>query len=266
MSLDPRDLVLAAVGRLPLRLASALGWAVAWTWWALVPIRRREAVEQVRAALPGVAPRPLLTRMMHDLVLGYVELLHYERGRVRVDVDAGAVPPGSLLLSGHGSAWDLALLACADTLPTAIFLKTPADPWARRRLAEVRARHDVYALETGSTLQDAFRVLEAGRSVIFIQDQRYARGIESPFFGRPARTSTGLAAAVLATGRPVYAAWPTRVGLGHHRLRWAPLPLPPPTGDRERDRQAITDAANAWYEARIREAPHAWLWLHRRWR
>lgn len=263
--MDPRDALVWLLARVPLRLADALAWLVAWTWWLVLPVRRRVGVENLRAALPHLAPRPVLTRMMHDLVLGYVELLQYERGRVRVDVDA-PMPPGSLLVSGHGGAWDLALLACADHHPVAIFLKTPADPWVRAWLAERRRRHDVGALETGSTLEDAQVALAAGRSVIFIQDQRYARGIESPFFGRPARTSTGLATLALATGRPVWAAWPVRVGRAHHVLTWRPLPLPPPTGDRAVDRQRITDTVNAWYEARVRETPHGWLWLHRRWR
>lgn len=263
---DPRDGLLWLLARVPLRVADAAAWLVAWTWWWVLPIRRRAGVENLRLALPGEPPRPVLTRMMHDLVLGYVELLQYERGGVRVEIDTRALTPGALLVSGHGGAWDLALLACADRVPLVIFLRIPADPWARRRLAELRARHDVGALETGATLDDAWAALEAGRSVVFVQDQRHSRGIWSPFFGRPARTSTGLATAVLRTGRPVYAAWPRRAGLGRHVLTWEELVLPALSGDRAVDRQRLTDAVNAWYEARIREAPHGWLWLHRRWR
>lgn len=264
--MDPRDLLLVLGARVPLVVADAFAWGIAWLWWWVIPVRRAVAVENLVAALPDAPVRPTLTRMMHDLVLGYVELLQYERGGVSVDVRAEAVPPGALLLAGHGGSWDLALLACADHLPIAIFLKTPANPWVRRQLAGLRARHDVGALETGATLDAAYAALEAGRGVFFIQDQHFARGLPSPFFGRPARTSAGLAAAVLRTGRPVWATWPVRLGRGRHALHFAPLVLPARTGDRAADVQAITDAANAWYEARIREHPHGWLWLHRRWK
>ncbi len=264
--MDPRDGLVWLAARVPLAVADALAWIVAWTWWWLVPVRRAVAVDNLRRALPAVPVRPTLTRMLHDIVLSYFELLRYDRGVLPVLVDAAAVPPGSILLAGHGGAWDLGLVASADVLPIAIFLRTPASPWVRRRLAELRSRHDVGAMLTGTTMEAAYAALAAGRSVYFVQDQRHEKGLDSPFFGRPARTSAGLAAAVLRTGRPVYGAWPVRLGRGRHRIVYTPVELPARTGDRNADVQAITDAVNRWYEARIREHPHGWLWLHRRWR
>jgi lauroyl/myristoyl acyltransferase len=229
----------------------------AWTWWLVLPIRRAEAVDNLRRALPDVPPRPTLTRMMHDLALGYVEILQFPR--LTIAVEGLPVPPGSLLLGGHGGSWDVALLAWADAIPLGIFLKTPTDPWARELLARLRREHDVLALETGSRMEQAYAALDAGRSIFFVQDQRYGKGLVSPFFGQPARTSAGLAAAAQKTGRPVYGCWQWREGVGRHRLHVAPLAL-------AGDLQEMTDAANAFYEARIRERPHGWLWLHRRWK
>jgi len=265
---DPRDLLLALLGRVPLPVADGLAGVVAWLWWWVLPVRRAEAVANLAAALPEAAPRVVLTRMMHDLVLGYFELLRYDRGApdVRVDVEMEGVPPGSLLVAGHGGSWDLGLLACADRHPFAIFLKTPANRWVRERMAALRERHQVAMLLTGTRMEDAYRALTAGWSVCFVQDQHHPAGVPSPFFGRPARTSLGLASAVLRTGQPVYAGWPVRLGRGHHAVAFRPLPLPARTGDAEADLQAITDTVNRWYEERIRAAPHGWLWLHRRWK
>ncbi len=263
--MDPRDLLVAVLARLPLRLADALAWGIAWLWWLVLPVRRRDAVEQLRAAIPDAHPRRTLTRMMHDLALGYVEILQFERLRITVEGVEG-MPPGALVLAGHGGSWDIALLAWADAFPLAIFLRTPSDRWARDFLERHRVKHDVLGLQTGARMDDAYAALDAGRAVMFIQDQRHAKGIPSAFFGRPARTSAGIAAAHLKTGRPIWAAWQWREGVGRHHLRIGPLPLPALTGDRTADVQAVTDATNAWYEARIREYPHGWLWLHRRWR
>ncbi len=252
-----KALAVAMLRGLPLSLASALGWVLAWTWWTVVPLRRREAVENLRAALPSVLPGPTLRRMMHDLVLGYVELFQFER--LEITVEGAAAVRGAVVIAGHGGAWDVALLAWAEAFPLAIFLRTPRDPFVAKLLASLRDAHGVVRLETGSTMKDAYAQLEAGRSVYFIQDQRHNKGPALPFFGRPARTSLGAAVASIKSGRPVYGAWQWREGVGRHRLVIAPLPV-------EGDAEARTVTMNEFYEAQIRARPHGWLWLHRRWK
>lgn len=242
--------------RLPLGLASAIGWLVAAVWWTLLPVRRRVAVENLRRALPEASPRAVLTRMMHDLVLGFVEAVQFERLHIVVEGVEGV--SGAVILGGHAGNWEATLYALAERTPTAIFLRTPSHPWVRARMSELRAAHRVHALETGATLNDAWAAFDSGRSVLFVQDQRHRRGILSPFFGRDCATSTGFATAVLRTGRPVYGLWQWREGVGRHRVRLEPLAV-------SGDVQALTDAANRWYEAQIRARPHGWLWLHRRW-
>lgn len=269
---DPRDLLVALLGRVPLGLADGLAWLLAWTWWWLLPVRRRVAVANLARALPGERPRPVLTRMMHDLVLGYLELARFDLDRkrglppaVRVEVERAGLPDGALVLGGHGGSWDLALLASAHVIPVTIYLKTPADPWTRRWLTEVRTRHGVEGLLTGAGMGEGYAALERGRCLYFIQDQRFNRGLPVPLFGVPARTSAGFAAAALRTRRPTWGVWPVRVGRAHHRVVYRPLPLPSPTGDPDADLLAGTLAANRFYEERIRETPHGWLWLHKRW-
>ena len=41
--------------------------------------------------------------------------------------------------------------------------------------------------------------------------------------------------------------------------------LVPNTGDRTADIKAGVDAVNAFMEARIRERPQEWFWVHKRW-
>jgi KDO2-lipid IV(A) lauroyltransferase len=259
------ELLVGLLRRTPLRLADALAWGVAWTWWWVLPVRRAVAVANLRLALPELPPRPVLTRMLHDLALGYVEILQLQRGTVTFSVE-GTVPAGSLVLAGHFGSFDLCLVAWSDVVPLALYIRPPADPWARRLIAGIRADHGLLTLDPGTQLADGYRALEGGRSLMFVQDQRRQKGVDSPLFGQPARTAAGFAAAVLRFGRPVHAVWQWRTGVGRHQIRVEPLTLPAPTGDEAADIQAITDATNRWYEARIRERPHGWFWLHRRWR
>ena len=249
---------LAALVRLvPLRLADVLAWTAAWFWWYILPIRRRTAVENLRLALPGVAVRPTLLRMMHDLVLGYLELLQWRR--VTVEIEGSEHLSGSIVVGGHGGAWDLALLACARAAPVSIFLRTPKSRWVQAWLARLRDENGVHRLETGATMRDGYAALAAGRAVFFIQDQRHNQGPRLDFFGRSAHTSLGAAVASLKTGARVVGAWPSRAGVGRHRVRCEPIELVGSEMER-------TVQLNAWYAARIAEHPHGWLWLHNRWR
>ena len=58
------------VSRIPLRLGWLIGWALAWLWWTLIPIRKRQVVADFSKALPGVSPGPALRRMLAGIVLG----------------------------------------------------------------------------------------------------------------------------------------------------------------------------------------------------
>ena len=258
------------LSRLPLPLANIFAWATAFIWWFILPFRRSMAITNLRRAFPEYPQaqvRRTLCAMMHNIVLSYIELLVFERINVRLTVDGSAsIPPGSLILAGHAGAWDLGLLTLAQEVPLATFVRTPKNPWISRLMATIRDRHGLLSLETGAGLTEGYAALDAGRSLMFIQDQRFNAGIESPFFGATCKTSPAMAAVFLKTRRPVYACWQARLGVGKHRFWAVPLELPPLTGDKQADVQAITDACNAFYTARIRESPSGWLWLHDRWR
>ena len=250
------NLLVAVVRRIPLGLANLAAWAIAYVWWWIVPIRRRVAVENLRAALPGVPPRSTLIHMIHDLVLGYVELLDYSR--VTVVVEGGEGVRGGVMVGGHGGSWDVALLGLAQSFPLTIFLRTPTDRWVQSLLAGIRDTYHVHRLETGANMVAAYAALASGRNVFFVQDQRHNRGPALPFFGRPARTSMGAAGAAAKAGAPIYGVWQWREGVGRHRAQIRRLEV---SGDAE----AVTTQLNAFYAEQIAARPHGWLWLHKRW-
>lgn len=243
----------------PLRVASAAAWFVAWVWWWGVPIRKRVSVTNLRAALPHVSPRPVLTRMMHDLVLGYVEMLRFDRLHITVEGADGVA--GAVIVGGHGGAWDVALLGWARAMPLSIFLRTPKSTWVQSLLARYRDANGVHRLETGADMAAAYRALSAGRNVMFVQDQRHNKGPALPFFDRPARTSLGAAVAAQKTGCPIYGAWQWREGTGRHRLVLERIVVAPTD-----DVHTVTTALNAFYARQIAARPHGWLWLHDRWK
>jgi KDO2-lipid IV(A) lauroyltransferase len=204
------------------------------------------------------------------MVLGYAELLRESRkATLEFDfqgfeplIERAAAGQGSLVLTGHGGAWELIALASARELrlPITLIVRRPTSASAERMMERLRCSAGLEMLPPEGSFFAASRALAAGRVVVFLLDQRHNQGIAVPFFGRPALTSKGLALLAKRSGLPVFGAWAFREGVGRHRFVLSePFSL-------QGEVQADTALFMAFTEARIRERPAHWLWLHARWR
>ncbi len=258
---------LRMIARVPLWAMAQISGVLSLLWWYVLPIRVGQARQNLQRVFPELAPGPVLRKMMQELILGYLEILCYDRLELEVTgAEALCERPG-IVLAGHLGSWDIGVLASGDAVPMALFLKRPKNPHVFAWLEAQRLAHRVTCLWDGSTLDDGLVMLDAGKNLFFVQDQRLNRGIELPFFGQPARTSVGFAAAIQR--RPLCPVWTVSVwreGVGRHRIHFAPFFLPERSEDPQEDRRLLSLAANRWYEEQIRARPWAWLWLHRRWK
>ena len=264
--------LIAVLSRLPLRLAWLIGWALAWIWWTALPIRRAVAVDNLRQALPEVRPGPALRRMMAGLVLGYVEMLHQLR-RPCIEMEMDGLEPlrahlatgqGCVVLMGHFDCWDLVgpLMCYSAGVPGSAVINVPANKDIAALIERVRLALGVIPIPGNSwgAARRVFEHLEEGRVVAFFLDQRFNGGIPVDLFGRPAWTTRVPATLAARAGVPVFTAHYWRVGVGRHRgVVEGPLTL---SGDADEDTRRFA----AFYEEKIRERPHNWLWLHRRWK
>ncbi len=234
--------------------------AVGWLWWSLLPIRKRLAVEAYRACFPERDPAEL-RRSVGEMVEGYLDLVRGERCEFEGLEELEG--PG-LVLCGHFGAWDLTLISAGRVRPMTAFVKAPSNALAAWWIERQRRRGGVQLLPPRNSIRAAYRALEEGRFIAFIQDQRHNAGIEVPFFGRPARTSEAFAAMAWRTRAPLYGVWQWREG-GRYRARVERLGWEIPD-DREQAIHELTARSQAWYEEKIRIRPHSWLWLHDRWK
>jgi len=259
------------VSRTPLRIAWAVGWALAWTWWLVLPVRKATAVENLRGAFPQLAPGPVLRRMMAGLVLGYFELLREIRAPGSVSVEYSGqrallehleTGRGAFFLAAHYGSWDLlGPMTNRDlSLPATTIVKIPSQPDIAALMERIRLAMTMELLPPKGSMPRIYEQLGEGRLLVFLLDQRHNKGIPSEFFGRPAWTSPALAAAAARTGCPVFPLHYYRTGIGRHAVAiHPPLAL---TGEIGED----TRRFQCFYETRIRERPHNWLWLHNRWK
>ena len=111
----------------------------------------------------------------------------------------------------------------------------------------------------------AIAMLRRGGHLTMLADQKMNDGIPVAFFGRPAMTSSALAALALRFECDVLPARVERLVGAHFRLTvFPPLPLPR-SGDHHADVAALMARVNETLEAWIRDRPEQWFWLHRRW-
>jgi KDO2-lipid IV(A) lauroyltransferase len=269
--------VLRALG--PDRAATLCGRV----WRAVAPrtYRHRRALDNLARAFPekSAAERNAIARAMWEN-LGRVmaELLLLDiivgEGR-RVHADAGtaaALQVGDgrgVYASCHYGNWELVAwpLTAAGHRTAAVY--RPLDnPLLDAHVAGLRRHVMVAGLFAKST--DAPRRLlahaRAGHPICMLADLREAHhGIEVPFFGRPAPSTTLPAFLARALDLPLIAGRTVREGGGRFRIETTPV-LVPRTDDRKADIRAATAALQAVFEGWIRDDPSQWMWAHRRWR
>jgi KDO2-lipid IV(A) lauroyltransferase len=108
--------------------------------------------------------------------------------------------------------------------------------------------------------------LDRGEHLGMLVDQRLARGIDVPFFGRPALTNPLAAKFARHYECPVHGARAIRRTDGGLHLELTPPLALPRDGDGRIDVAGATAAINRLVEGWVREHPEQWFWLHDRWR
>jgi KDO2-lipid IV(A) lauroyltransferase len=98
-----------------------------------------------------------------------------------------------------------------------------------------------------------------------MNDQRYDAGVAAPFFGWPVMTNPAAVRLALRFGTEIQPMSIQRVaGVRFRVFTHAPIAVGD-TGDKTRDIARGVAAINAFIEARVRERPGEWWWMHKRW-
>lgn len=182
--------------------------------------------------------------------------------------DAAAEGKGVLLVLAHFGHWELTCYMQALLgYPVSGITKPLSNPKVGAMLVKLRSGSGNEVLVKEGGLRAALRALARGISVAIMIDQdARGSGIFVPFFGRPASTIPTVGTLHIRTGAAVVAAFSYPEPHGAWRIVYSRLTFPGLTGDVNQDSRRITVETTALLEARIREHPELWLWMHRRWK
>jgi Kdo2-lipid IVA lauroyltransferase/acyltransferase len=171
-----------------------------------------------------------------------------------------------IIFSGHIANWEIGMLAAVQYgISVAQIYRAANNPLVDRMITRFRGDAGELIPKGAVAARRAIATLRRGAHLTMLADQKMNDGIPAPFFGRPAMTTSALAALALRFDCDVLPARVERLGGAHFRLTvFPPLPLPR-TGDSHADAAALMAQVNAILETWIRDRPEQWFWVHRRW-
>lgn len=262
--------LLAALQAIPHAARVRLGEAMAWAAFRLDGRHRQRALDHLSLVYGERRAAELAPRVFSHVGRHVAEFARVLRGAtadVRVE-NAGALHDavrrgrGVVVVSAHlGSFTLLGLLPRRLGVPAAVVLKRQKNErlrdWASGLL---RRRFGVEVVLKPDAPARAGPLLREGKALVLFADQHpISGGFPARFFSRPVEAATGPAVLAKRYGAPLLVATVADSDSAY-RVRFdGPVPT---DGTLEEVSQRWLDIL----EARIREHPDQWMWMHRRFR
>ena len=277
-------LVSRVVSVLPERAAWLFGLALGSLIHFFDRRHRIVAHGNLKAAFPEKAPgeiTDIVRKVYRHLGLVVVESLRIRKmlakgiehfvekpdiSEVRKVLDEGK---GIIVATAHMGNWEIAGHATSIMVTPLNSVARPLDnPLVEKYVDDMRRISGQKIIGKRGAIRDMVQTLKSGGAVAVLIDQdARGHGIFVDFFGRPASTWPSAAALSLKLGCPIVFGFTRR---DDHAFRYElivdRLFWPEPTGDRQADVANLTQQVTARLEARIRECPEQWFWVHRRWK
>ncbi len=204
---------------------------------------------------------PLMDKLIPST--GRVELVNGER---LAQIKASGTPV--VFVSGHLSNWEVMPAAIVDSgVICEMTYRAANNPYIDKRWKESRARYGVqlFAPKGGDGSRELLAGMSRGASVALMNDQKFNNGVAGTFFGHLVHTAPAPTRLALRFGTVLQPMSVQRLkGARFRAVVHNPIEVSD-TGDRTADIKAGVDAINAFMEARIRERPQEWFWVHKRW-
>jgi KDO2-lipid IV(A) lauroyltransferase len=174
----------------------------------------------------------------------------------------------AVLIAAHLANWEiLGVVAQKFGLKTVLPFRAPGNVHLADDVLAQREALMGTLVESGRGASfEIAAALDRGEHLGMLVDQRLTRGLDVPFFGRPALTNPLPAKFARAYDCPVHGARAIRLPGGRLHLELTgPIDLPR-DGEGLIDVEAATVEINRIVEGWVREHPEQWFWLHDRWR
>jgi KDO2-lipid IV(A) lauroyltransferase len=274
------DLFSALTRALPPDVASAMG---AWLGRTIGPLTGSHTTAQrnLQVAFPQMpqAERREILRAQWENFGRYIfefpiaDRLTPASGRVeivgaeRLAAIARSGRP-AVFISGHFSNIEImAAVILASGVQCDVTYRAANNPLVDERIKRSRFKYGIrlFAPKGAEGARDLLEALQSGRSIAILNDQKYDGGVGGCFFGREVMTNPAAARLALKYGAPIQPLSIQRTHGARFRVIAHEPILLRAEGGKTGAVEAGVQAINSFIEARVRERPGEWWWMHRRW-
>jgi len=267
---------------LPVRFAGALGAGFGWLLFYLLKRHRRITISNFTRIYPEKSRnwrRNMARASFMELGRTTFELPHvFLRSKSfllsRIQIEGEALlkesltqHDGAFIVAAHHSNWELEALAFSMLGYGSTTIYHPMrnkvlDAW----IMQCRTRFGAEMQSRQEGLRWLPRALKRGHLIGVMVDQHMSQGIQVPFMGHMANTTTLPASFIQRKPTPVFGIVLDRIGVGFHfTLRIWRIETPPLTASKSSNTYHIMQTIGDSFAPIIHARPELWLWLHRRW-
>ena len=222
--------------------------------------RERLALDQWEQTGRAFAETAVMDRLVAE---GRIEVVGAERLEAIRDSGRPVV-----FVGGHfANIETMAATIVGAGVPCQITYRAANNPYVDAQIRAARARYGVklFAPKGGEGARELLEGMARGESVALMNDQKFSEGPEVSFFGQPVNAAPGPSRLALRFGTVLQPLSVTRLPGVRFRLTvHEPIELQR-TGDRQADIARGVQAITSFIEARVREHPFDWFWVHKRW-
>ncbi|MEZ4871487.1 MAG: lysophospholipid acyltransferase family protein [Bdellovibrionales bacterium] len=261
-----------------------LGDAFAILWWDVLRIRRKVVLENLQIAFPEMSSteknkiaRESIRNMGRGLIEyfklpflnkdNYSQWIQFE-GLETVD-KALAAGKGVCLLAGHFGNGDFCLAGLSLRDYQCILIsKHFKVAWINDVWFGLRSKFGTRFIEPRNSTSQILKALRSNEIVIFVQDQFMGPpiGCRVNFFGKETGSAMGLAMIARRTGAKVIPLYQYRAGGEQHVMRFEEEIPFEEKESKEDTIQFMTQKYTDFIEAKVKEDPKQWMWVHKRWK
>jgi KDO2-lipid IV(A) lauroyltransferase len=266
---------------LPVDTASDFGGWLFKTLGPLTPVQKtvKRNLELAFPEMDEAARKILITRQWENTgramagEFAIMDRIVADKNRIEIEgfekleaIAASGKPV--IFISGHLSNFEIMNAAIlAAKVPYMITYRAANNPYVDDRMRATRAAYGVtaFAPKGSDGAKELLIALQNGESVGLMNDQKFNRGVPTPFFGHIAETAPGPTRLAQRFGTVLQPLTIRRL----HKARFHVTVHDPihvdDTGHKAQDIETTVCKISAFIEQAVRDNPEEWFWVHKRW-